>query len=289
VEQFLFLHLFDPHWPYLPPAKLIERFGERPPDISDLLDLAKERRQPPSSRDIQHIVNLYDAEIASADNEIGRLFDALRLEGLYDEALIIVTADHGEAFYEHGHWQHSITLYDELLRVPLIVKWPGRPLRGRVDTLVSHVDIFPTILDEMGIPVSAPSSGVSLRKYAEGKDDACPREVISEFNWRLDDQNFVKVSFRDSQLKYVATVSIPAGEEISLDMIQEEELFDLAGDPEEQHDISAKRPESLRTFKKKLLDHLIRSRNIRSIYSGEDVLLDEAMKEQLRNLGYIHE
>jgi hypothetical protein len=128
-----------------------------------------------------------------------------------------------------------------------------------------------------------------LRSYTEGKDDAGPREVISEFNWLLDGQNLVKVSFRSPELKYTASVRIPYGDKVSLDMIQEEELFDLSGDPEERHDISATRLESLRAFRKMLLDYLTRSQSIQSLSGGEDVILDEATKKQLRNLGYIHE
>jgi arylsulfatase A-like enzyme len=287
LDQFVFVHLFDPHWPYFPAADLIERFGERPPDISDLLDLVQRRREPHNPSEIRFITNLYDAEISQADRAIGRFLNELRAEGIYDQALIILTGDHGEAFYEHGHWQHSVSLYEELLRVPLIVKWPGRALRGRSDALVSHVDIFPTILEEAGIESS--SSGVGLRKLSQGDDEGEPRAILSEFKWLLDNETRVKISFRTPELKYIATVSIPPEKDASLDMLQEEELYDLAVDPGERHDVSSTRPDAIGAFQQMLLDYLERSQNIQATAHGEEVILDESTKEKLRELGYVHE
>ncbi len=124
-SRFLFLHLFDAHWPYQPPPDLLTRFGPRPKDISDLLKKVIDRRPPSGPEEIEGLKNLYDAEIFAADRELGRLFQALKESGRYDGALIVVTADHGEGFYEHGFWQHSEVIYSEVTRVPLIVKWPG--------------------------------------------------------------------------------------------------------------------------------------------------------------------
>ena len=90
--------------------------------------------------EIAEVKRLYDAEVAFADRELGRLFEALEDQGLYDDALIIITADHGEAFYEHDHWQHSQTLYDELTHIPLIVKWPHSEPIGRSSRLTLRVE-----------------------------------------------------------------------------------------------------------------------------------------------------
>ncbi len=149
-SHFLFMHLLDPHWPYLPPREFLERFGPRPRDISDLQDLIARSKPPPSAMETQEIIQLYDSEIAYTDQELGRFFEELKSLGLYDDSIIIVTADHGEAFYEHGHWQHSQTLYDEIVRIPLIVKWPvkhhAQMARCRVATLLSNVYILPSML-----------------------------------------------------------------------------------------------------------------------------------------------
>ena len=112
------MHFLDPHWSYLPPKEFLERFGPRPPDISDLLDVVARSKAPPSPAETKQVTQLYDGEIAFTDQELGRFFDELKAMRLYNESLIIVTADHGEALYEHGHWQHSKTLYDEIVRIP---------------------------------------------------------------------------------------------------------------------------------------------------------------------------
>ncbi len=144
-SRFLFLHLFDAHWPYQPPPDLLTRFGPRPKDISDLLNKVIDRRPPSGPEEIEGLKNLYDAEIFAADRELGRLFQALKEAGRYDSALIIVTADHGEGFYEHGFWQHSEVIYSEVTRVPLIVKWPGNSRRdARAGWSISSISFQPS-------------------------------------------------------------------------------------------------------------------------------------------------
>ena len=96
--KFLFLHLLEPHWEYTPPAELLDRFGSRPKDISRLLEMVDQGRTPTHASEIEEIIRLYDGEIAHADRELGRFFASLESLGLYDSALIVVTADHGEAF-----------------------------------------------------------------------------------------------------------------------------------------------------------------------------------------------
>ena len=94
---------------------------------------------------------LYDAELAYVDEELQRFFDALRNAGVWDNALVIVTADHGEAFYEHQDWEHARPwrhenpeLYEEIVHVPLIVKWPGEQIGRKIPNLVSQMDVSPT-------------------------------------------------------------------------------------------------------------------------------------------------
>ena len=142
--HFLFLHLIDAHWPYEPPPELEERFGPIQTDVAGMLQKVLKQIPPDSPAEIQQAIDLYDAEIAYADHELGRFLDELETRGLYDEAFIILTADHGEAFYEHDHWQHGWTLYDEIVHVPLVIKWPKsaehRRGRGRISAQVSQTD-----------------------------------------------------------------------------------------------------------------------------------------------------
>ena len=120
---------------------------------------------------------------------MGRFIEALKSSGLYDESLIILTADHGEAFYEHGHWQHSTSLYEELIHVPLIVKWPGHRLRGKVGTLVSHIDIFHPILGELGLQ-GATISASSLMPAGDPVESALRVPAREDLEQLRDDLRF---------------------------------------------------------------------------------------------------
>ncbi len=204
-SHFLFLHLIDAHWPYAPPEEFRQRFGERPPDISDLLKQILNDVPPSGQAQIDQAVNLYDGEIAYVDRELGRFFDKMRAEGLYDSSLIILTADHGEAFYEHGYWKHTQTLYEEMVRVPLIVKWPAESPTGRVASLVSQVDVFPTVLGAVGLD-SETAWARDLRRYVTRPDTS--RSVVSEVSWKalVTRPALFKVAFRNEQFKYVATL-----------------------------------------------------------------------------------
>ena len=160
-DQFLFVHFIDAHWPYEPPEEFVERFGPRPADLAGLLRKVVDNNPPSNAEETERVAALYDAEIASADEAVGRLLEDLKARGVYDRSLIILTADHGEAFFDHGHWQHSKTLYEELIRIPLIVKWPGQSPKGRVSAQVSQVDIFPTVLAAAGVE-PPPTDGINL-------------------------------------------------------------------------------------------------------------------------------
>ncbi|MBZ5613384.1 MAG: sulfatase-like hydrolase/transferase [Acidobacteriia bacterium] len=132
---FLWVHLYDAHDPYDPPAPFRARFAAQP----------------------------YDGEIAYADSAVGKLLDEIRKHGLYDETLIAVMADHGESLGAHGENTHGIFLYDETLHVPLLFKLPASHAAGkRVDARVRLVDVAPTILQEAGLPVPKEMQGESL-------------------------------------------------------------------------------------------------------------------------------
>ena len=103
----------------------------------------------------------YDEEIAHVDAEVGRLFAGLQERGLWDDALIVLTSDHGEAFFEHGRWEHGSSMFDEVVSIPLLIRGPGvRP--GRISAPTSLTDITPTILDALSIEPDASFHGVSL-------------------------------------------------------------------------------------------------------------------------------
>lgn len=152
--MFAYLHTVDPHAPYEPPASYRQLADATPGKLEPqqyrpIVFLTQEVGKDP--QEIAHLRALYTGEVAYADAQIGRFLDLLRYLGLYEESLIVVISDHGEEFGEHGGFDHGRTLYDELLRVPLIVKFPsGRWAGTRIDAPVSLVDLFPTVLVEAG-------------------------------------------------------------------------------------------------------------------------------------------
>ena len=286
-NHFLFMHLLDPHWPYLPPNEFLERFGPRPRDISDLQDLVIRAEPPPSETERDEIIRLYDGEIAFTDQELGRFFGELKSLGLYDDSLIIVTADHGEAFYEHGHWQHSQTLYEEVIRIPMIVKWPGDGLKGRIRAQVSQVDVFPSVLQAAGIEPPA-TEAFSLRDLADAERPVSEgRVVMSEVTWRSPNETSMKVSFRTGRMKFLATLSGPVGDDLGVSEIRQEELYDLAGDPDERTNLAAERSEELASFQNRVRSFIDGARALRSTRQGQQIELDEEILERLRALGYV--
>jgi tetratricopeptide (TPR) repeat protein len=135
---FYFLHLFEPHTPYDPPAEIAARYANR-----------------------------YDGEIAATDAVLGRFFDALRRDGIYDSAMIIVLSDHGEGLGDHGEDEHGVLLYREALHVPLFVKLPRNARAGtRVARPVQLIDVFPTVLAATGITHDGSLSGLNLLESA---------------------------------------------------------------------------------------------------------------------------
>jgi arylsulfatase A-like enzyme len=127
---FLFVHLYEPHWPYEP---------------------------------LPSIADPYDAEIVRVDVLVGRLVEGLRRREIYDQSLVVFLSDHGEGLRDHGEQQHGVLLYREALQIPLMVKFPGNRWRGRrVSSNVQLIDIAPTIIDQIARPVPGTFPGVSL-------------------------------------------------------------------------------------------------------------------------------
>jgi arylsulfatase A-like enzyme/Flp pilus assembly protein TadD len=146
---FLFLHFYEPHKPYAPPA----RFASYEP---------------------------YDGEIAYVDELLGRFVDHLRAIGLYDRATIVLLSDHGEGLGDHGEQEHGLFLYRETTHVPWIVKLAGRHAARRVAAPIQHIDLAPTILDLAGVPKPADLHGRSLRPLLENTGTLADTGIYSE-------------------------------------------------------------------------------------------------------------
>jgi len=184
---FLFLHYFDVHHDYVPPPELARTFD---PDYQgamdgidwfvrdDVYDRAT-RKRTIDDRDLAHVMALYDAEIAWVDAHIGRVIEALKAKGSWENTIVAVVSDHGEEFFEHGYITHRTTLHTELCAIPMVVRLPGGEARGRrVAELVRIYDLAPTLLDYAGVAGLPEAEGRSMRPMIEGRADV-PRTAMS--------------------------------------------------------------------------------------------------------------
>jgi arylsulfatase A-like enzyme len=289
LDHFAFVHFIDVHWPYDPPDGFIERFRETKPDV-DYLARKVLRDEPPDGPDeTQKIIDLYDAELAYTDREVGRLFDELKKMNLYDRSLIILTGDHGESFYEHGRWQHVTSLYDEVIHIPLIVKWPGNSVTGRVATPVSQASIFSTILEQAGGDPPH-SAAASLRREVGGGERAGKRRpVVSEFTTiAAPNSGATKViAFRSEDRKYIVTFRTKRGDLLAIDEILDEELYDLTRDPGETSNLLDDTSIDMGDFHRELKAYLDEARELEANRMGESVIMDETTRKRLEELGYV--
>jgi arylsulfatase A-like enzyme len=174
---FLFVHVWDIHYDYVPPPPFDKRFD---PDYHGLITATDYEKSPAihkgmDPRDLAHIVALYDGEIASTDDYLGRLFKRIDDLGLAGHTLVVVTADHGDEFFEHGNKGHQKSLYDEVLRIPLIMRWPGHVPEGvRVKEQARIIDIAPTIRALCALPPNPEGVGVSLVDHLHGRGKDLP-------------------------------------------------------------------------------------------------------------------
>jgi len=184
---FLFLHLFDVHDPYVPPAPFDQRFN---PDYTGPID-GRRITSPDSpmradmpQADLDQLVALYDGEIAWVDSQLAKIFATLDSLELADDTLVVITSDHGEEFFEHGHKTHRRQLYTESTQVPLIVVWPGHvPPETRIRGSVGITDIAPTLRAVCGAQDdAAPLLGTNLVELASEGEGADERTYLSELN-----------------------------------------------------------------------------------------------------------
>jgi arylsulfatase A-like enzyme len=183
---FLFVHYFDVHAPYEPPAEFREGYEIDPsiPKAGTMRHLDKVRRMRPGPTRDKHVrtlENLYLAGVTWTDAEVGRLLDGLRTRGILDDAVVILTSDHGETYAAHEEvFNHGATVYDETIRTPFIVRFPGGWRGGsRVSEVVSNIDVTPTLLDLWDLP-REPVEGRSVRTLLSGQEGWTPRPAFAE-------------------------------------------------------------------------------------------------------------
>jgi arylsulfatase A-like enzyme len=284
---FLFVHFIDPHWPYLPMVDFrsyaeafIQRFGRRPSDISGLIRRQQGKALKALPTDADDVRTLYDAAVAYVDQELGRFFAELKKRKIYEDAFILLTGDHGEAFFDHETYGHAKTLYQELTHVPLVVKWPGNAPTGRIDTPVSHVDIFPTVLAAAGLP-PPPTEGTDLRS------PPADRALVLDASWEDGFRRETMLAVRRGPYKYIAYLPFEPFGELSLQAVLREELYDLSSDPNESENMIEHPPVPLAPFRQRLKAYMDVARVYRAQHEGTSISIDDDVRRSLEALGYV--
>lgn len=287
---FLWVHYFDPHLPYKPPGRFLGAFDSSPPDRITLNGRPPQkyfRAQNPMPEGLrQRILGLYDGEIHAVDRAVGELLQAY-YGASTGEAIVVLTSDHGEEFKEHGRLNHTKTLYDELLRVPLVVAGPHIEPGSRVASQAQNVDIFPTILKMLQIEKPA---GLHGRALTFSDEDGSPRETqLSETrNRSWSDSAGVKAT--GANPLFLRSVRQGPWKMIVSLLDDRKELYFLPDDPAELMDVAAANG--------KVIDRLTRILDEKSkrggpftadsMAAGQDNLeLNDEQVERLRALGYI--
>jgi arylsulfatase A-like enzyme/tetratricopeptide (TPR) repeat protein len=243
------IHLYDPHTPYEPPEPFLSEYGPR------------------------GMAALYDGEIAFTDQQVGRVVSWLQANGLDKKTVVVIIGDHGEGLGSHGEGTHGYFVYDYAMHVPFLVATPFAELRGvRVDSQVSAVDVFPTVLALTGIDAATKAHGRSLLPVMFH-----PRTEASTYAYG--ESMTPNLQFGWSPLHYLRSTRY------KLIKAPRPELYDLSVDPEETTNVLARHPEVARDLMDKL-DRLVDETG-RGAPTAEAANLDKETLERLSALGYI--
>jgi arylsulfatase A-like enzyme len=295
---FLFLHTYQPHDPYANLSSIGKGFLGIDAEweqvkLGILLDERGGRFNDRfSEKEKQNIVALYDGEIKYTDTFfVQPILDKLKDLGLYDKSLIILTSDHGEEFFDHEAWLHDHSVYDEGIRIPLIVKFPDTEYKGtQIENIARITDIMPTILDRTNMKTrSQRFDGVSLVPMIEGKEKKT-RTFVSDLALREFKLSPSVISINRDHFKFILNkkISSPYARRLvrNLDGSQIE-LYDLEKDPKETKNLAANI--AYRELCFELLNEIdqIYEKADELKKERDEVTLDQSLRERLKALGYI--
>lgn len=286
---FMFLYIMDPHDQYRAPAPYDKLYD---PDYhgKSLVESGAPRSYQGKQlsgrqigldpRDIRHFIALYDGEIRYADATLARLWDYLKSAGLLDETLVVITADHGEEFFDHSGLKHGHTLYNEIISIPLIFHYEGSLLQGVVmdKEILQAIDIVPTILDFVHIPKPSVMQGKSILTLLRGGDSPWRNYALSE-NSFIDAKAFITKDW-----KYIHHFGSGIG--YCKKYTEGYELYNMLDDPKEQHNLYEAFPGIAERLYGQMMAVVPVSERKRE---GEKtaIEMDGQAQQKLRSLGYL--
>ncbi len=272
---FAFVHYFGPHAPYWPPGPFRRRWYRGPPPElpggpGPYVHMHREPGRVVPDEVLRYLVALYDGEILFLDGELARLFAGLEDLGLAHDTLVVVVSDHGEEFKEHDGLAHARTLYEEALRIPLIMRWPGGlPAGRRVERPAQLVDVVPTVLELLGQPAPAGLPGRSLAADLEAPDPTGDDRILGQ---RGSGQWSLAASLPEGRFKLLVEPGQPP------------QLYDLGRDPAERTDLAARRPDLQRR-----LEELAPRGLGAGLAPPAAAEVPEAVRRRLAEIGYADE
>jgi len=243
---FAWVHYIDPHKPF----DVVEQFARPEVDGSfqvddDSLAAMTLAGTPPTPEQIRQLMAIYDSQVTATDHHIGALLAGLEEAGLAEDTLVVFTADHGEELGDHQtYFYHLSSIYQQVLAIPLILRWPGHlPAGSVIDAPIAGADIAPTVLDTLGLPGGTEMEGLSRAGLARGEAGATGAThtfsewsdqmlIVGEGDWRY-------VWNPNNVITFGAPFKRETGRGFT---IAGEELYDLAGDPLQQDNIVAQHP-----------------------------------------------
>jgi len=266
TRLFLYVHSLDAHYPYTPSPPGIDVEGSL---------TASPATAPPDRERALGLARAYDAEVRHDDAAIGALDATLARLGLADEALLVVLSDHGEAFGEHGAWQHRVALHEPQVRVPWILRGPGLPARRIVTEPAAHVDVATTLVSLLGVPAPRAWQGRDLSALVRGRAASAPVRPL------------VVDGLQDGPdaVRRIAVVAWPhklVAQRRGEGPLVPVALFDLARDPHELEDLRLQRARLARRLLETAQTYLAGARG------GEPAPapLDPALERWMRQMGY---
>jgi len=297
LNFFLFLHTYQAHSPYNSPAPVGQMFLDKDAvwksrSLEQFIGAGwVHKYRALSDPQRRNVMALYDGDIRFLDEGLTRpLLDELKRTGLYDKTMIIITADHGEEFFDHISWGHSNHLYNELLKVPLVIKFPQSQYKGwKLTPNVRLADIVPTVMDEFGMQTSpAKLDGESLKpilEKRETKERLCPSYLPDNI---FADPMPSKISLIQGRYKFILNERFPDRAYTYFSPpppnVPTIELFDLSQDPLERRNLANQEGEVARRMLQQAQTFLQAAKREGV---SKKALMDRELEERLRALGYI--
>jgi len=289
---FAYVHYMDPHDPYTPRRKAFGPDASRfeGGEINPYHEAIREGRDPGlGAADLDDMVSLYDAEVLETDREIGRLLAWMERHSLMESSAVALLADHGEAFMEHGWIKHGSTLYEEMIRIPLIVSAPSSSREGlRFAEPVEAIDVLPTLFGLCQVPVPEGLDGRDLLAEPAAADLSAeapadwrgPGSIVYSMTWNGWDS--------DQRRRIVARTAVDdSWKLIDTPDLSRVELYRLDVDPGESRDLSADYPDVVQRLRRLLYDLPTSPTKPTSAVPPAEEAVNPEVLDQLRSMGYV--